>query len=490
VELPIFILKLDNTGDLVWVKQIGGSNHDNGESIKVDNSGNVYITGFFSGTVDFDPGPDTFNLTTSGNRNMFIQKLNDLGDLVWVKQIEGNDTNLGESVFIDNLENVYVTGYFEGAADFDPGPNTLSLNSNGGQDIFILKLDDSGNFVWAKQMGGNSFDMGESIAVDNLGNVYTTGFFEGAVDFDPGLDTLKYSSNGDRDIFVQKLDNSGDLVWVKQMGGGGPDIGEALVLDTFGNIYTTGTFRFSADFDPGFDTLLLNSNGDRDIFIQKLDNSGDLVWVKQMGGVFFDKGQSITVDDQGNIYTTGYFRGIVDFDPGVDTFNLTSFVGDRDIFIQKLDASGNFVGVGHVGGPDREEGKSIAIDNLTNIYVTGYFYDSVDFDPGTDSFNLTSLGNEDLFVLKLKNIIAGTKDQINNLDIVIYPNPTSNTFIIDKGINSEISVYVFDNMGKLIVSKTSNNQITRIDISNYSPGIYYLYISNGVNTTTEKIIKL
>ncbi|MGZ6554756.1 MAG: hypothetical protein ACXVDV_19355, partial [Bacteroidia bacterium] len=121
-----------------------------GNSVTTDAAGNAYTTGGFSGTVDFDPGPGTFNISTGFLiDNVFITKLNASGNLVWAKNIEGSLVAAGVSIALDGSGNVYVLGHFNGTYDFDPGPGTDSLTSTGSNDIFILKLDPSGNFVFA-----------------------------------------------------------------------------------------------------------------------------------------------------------------------------------------------------------------------------------------------------------------------------------------------------------------------------------------------------
>jgi len=391
---------------LTWAKQMGGTDYDQGSSIAVDSSGNVYTIGKFAGTADFDPGVGTFNMTSAGFTDIFVSKLDLLGNFVWAKQLGGTDYDGGSSIAVDGSGNVYTTGSFQGTVDFDPGASIFTLTSAGVGDIFVSKLDLLGNFVWAKQMGGAGSDGGIFIALDGSGNVYIIGTFEGTADFDPGASIFTLTSAGATDIFVSKLDLLGNFVWAKQMGGIAFDYGYSIAVDDSGNVYTTGHFQSTADFDPGASIFNMTSAGGFDIFVSKLDLLGNFVWAKQMGGTAWDKGHSIAVDPEllgGNVYTTGYFTGTVDFDPGASIFTLTS-AGIYDIFVSKLNASGNFVWAIRMGGASWDYGISIALDGSANVYVMGDQYSgTVDFDPSAGAYNVSNTGTEASFIAQYDN---------------------------------------------------------------------------------------
>ena len=365
-----------------------------GSSTAIDPLGNVYTTGRFSGTVDFDPSVGgTTNLTSVGSSDIFIQKLDALGDLIWVKQIGNTNYDDAKGITLDAMGNIYTIGVFTGAVDFDPssGDSTM-LTSNGFTDIFIQKLNAAGNFVWAKSMGGGSYDYGYDVAVDAAGNVYTTGSFQFVADFDPGVSTANLTSSGLTDIYVCKLDALGNYVWAKSMGSTNGDNANGIALDASGNIYTAGYFSGTVDFDPGSGTDTLSSSGNYDMFIQKLNASGNYVWAKRMGSSNYDVANDITLDASGNVFTTGYFFGTVDFDPNSGTASLNSN-GNNDIFIQKLDINGNYVWAKNMGGSSADFAHSIALDAIGNIYTTGGFQGTADFDPSSGSTaNLTANG--------------------------------------------------------------------------------------------------
>lgn len=404
----IFISKLDSEGNFLWAKQIGGSGLDISWNLSVDALGNVYTAGEFSDTVDFDPGVGTFNLSSIGSQDVFISKLDTDGNFLWAKQQGGVNLDRAWSITVDPAGNVYTTGEFEGSADFDPNPDLpFFLNSVGERDVFVSKLDTDGNFVWAKQFGGNLGEKGLTVAVDSVGNVYSSGSFRGEADFDPGFgvfnlnSTVTVNNNPSIDVFVSKLDPDGNFIWARNLGGNQNDEGTGLAVDESGNVYTTGFFQDTADFDPGEGTVNLSSNGTQDIFISKLNSEGNFVWARNFGGNVNDRGISAVVDNSGNVYTTGEFTGTADFDPGEGISNLTS-AGGNDVFISKLTADGNFVWARQLGGSGNDDtSSSIQVDSSDNVYVTGGFSNSVDFDPGAGLFNLDSFGNRDIFISKL-----------------------------------------------------------------------------------------
>jgi hypothetical protein len=492
----VFISKLDALGNFIWAKNLGGSGFDNGNSIVLDGLGNVYTTGFFSGTADFDPGAGTFNLTSAGDRDIFISKLDASGNFIWAKSMGGAGRDYGNSIALDGSGNVYTTGFFFGGpADFDPGAGIFNLTSAGNMDIFISKLDASGNFIWAKNLGDVSDDEGTSIAIDGLGNVYTTGFFGGTVDFDPGAGIFNLSSVGSWDIFISKLDSSGNFIWATSMGGAASDQGLSILLDGSANVYTTGYYVGTADFDPGAGVFNLTCVGFEDIFISKLDSSGNFIWAKSMGGSGTDQGFSIVLDGSDNIYTTGLFQGTSDFDPGATVFNLTSG-GTEDIFISKLDSSGNFIWAESIGGAGSDGGYSIALDGPTIIYTTGAFGLTTDFDPGAGTFNLTSAGSGDVFVLKLSASPTGIEAEENNMNAFnIFPNPNNGKFDINFILNNsaQVKYQMTDVLGKTIyVSPTqafsSGKNKIQVDLDFVPAGIYFIQVNFEKGISTYKII--
>jgi hypothetical protein len=250
----VFISKFDNDGNFLWVKQLTGqalSSNTPSSAIVFGNEGNIYLCGRFLNSVDFDPGSAIELIEGSAQGwDSFILKLDSDGNFVWVKHLGGANYVVAYDITLDAAENILITGSFDGTSDFDPSGDVMNLSSNSGFDVFVLKLDIYGEFVWAKNMGGISTDIGNGIFADNQGAVYTTGYFSETADFDPSENTANIVTHGDTDIFISKLNADGEFVWAYPFGGSQADIGRAICVNELGTLYITGENRTSSYFDP------------------------------------------------------------------------------------------------------------------------------------------------------------------------------------------------------------------------------------------------
>jgi hypothetical protein len=381
-----------------WAGSISGSQIQRANAMAVDDSGNVFIAGVFSGTADFDPGPGVYSLTSSsGYGCMFICKLNNAGEFVWAETIDGNGNNNLRSIQLDAKANLYAVGNFFDTVDFDPGPGMHTLISNASNsDIFILKIDSAGNLNWVKTIGNQMYEYSTSVAVDDSGNAYVAGNFSDTVDFDPGSAVSSLTSHGGYDIFIAKYDSSGNYLWADNFGGISDDAIESITIDSLHNVYSTGGFIDSVDFDAGpLNSFLVANNSVSDAFILKLSSSGSFKWVRQLATTAFDKGYYITTSPGGNIYTFGNTTGTIDLDPGPAVSNFIT----SNVYTCILDTAGLFVGGIPFGG------AAIVFDPLSSgdWYIAGEFANTLDLDFGTGTYNLTDSGNGDIFVSKYNN---------------------------------------------------------------------------------------
>lgn len=376
--LPILCLKL-NAQTFEWGKNLTGSQWQEVRSLAIDEDKNVYTGGMFGGTIDFNPGNDIFKLTSAGGFDAFVLKFDAAGNFIWVKNFGGMLEESLESVKVDALHNVFIAGRFSGTSDFDPGPGVYNLTSAGQLDFYVVKLDSSGIFCWAKGFGNIETNWLYSMDIDQNSNVVITGMytFNGFFDnFSVGAADNPLTENS---IFIYKLNASGEMIWQKSVFGNSI-CSYSLSIDPENNIYITGEFGGTTDFDPGPETYNLLAAG-QDAYVLKLNQDGDFVWAKKIGGIYAESGSAINAKQIDCLYFTGIFSEECDFDPGPLIYELTSF-GEDDIFVEKLDASGNFIWAKQMGGKYDDVANAIAVDNEQNVYTMGEFYDTVDFDPG------------------------------------------------------------------------------------------------------------
>lgn len=418
----------------LWAKSIVSTDANGsiwGGQLVKDETGKMYMSNYFTGSADFDPGQGTYILTPVSNYNYYIEKLDTDGNFIWVRQL-GVQIN---GIATDDTGSVYVTGNFSGTADLDPGPGTHYLTASN-PTTYILKLDSAGNFSWVKQLSGNGSNFGSEIQVQN-GGIYVAGGFSGTVDFDPGNAIHnEMASAGGVDIFILKLDVSGSFLWVYADGTSQNDYINGLGHDATGNCYALtdgpsgkstliktdgngnnvwtkqwdinifarrltiagnelflgGAFTAVADFDPGINNLILSPFGLSDGFLLKLDLAGNVTWVKQFGGPGNDGTGHILVDAANYIYVSVGSDDVCDFDPGPQQYNLsaTPGAGHTDLFIVQLYNSGTLLKVWQIGNKEQEYLSGMMLDNQQNLLLAGSFWDTMDFDPGPGVYEMYS----------------------------------------------------------------------------------------------------
>ena len=380
---------------LNWVKHLGASGEGfTGVSMVIDSNKAVIIAGDFRGTADFDEGPGVFNMTSNGDQDLFITEYDSAGNFHWAKHLGGLQGDQVREMKLDKYGNIVIMGMYQGTVDMDPGPGIVNATAVG-SDAFVIKLDNNGNYIWSKQWQVYSIN---TMEIDVNNNILLGGDFGGPADFDPGPGVYTLTAgNLYNDFFIFKIDENGNFKWAKQMPNQNTASMQELTMesDSKGAVYMGGNFTQSLDFDPGVGTYILTSNGDNDGVIIKLDSNGIFSWAKQFGGITTDKVWSVEIDNADNVLLTGQYNGTVDFDPGPSVFNLSNAT-NRGCFIVKLNNSGNLIFAKTFTG--EAFGECITFDSGNNIYVSGGFYNTVDFDPGTAVHSLTE-GN--IFITKL-----------------------------------------------------------------------------------------
>jgi hypothetical protein len=388
----IFLYKYSNIGAFQWGHIFYCDDYACGTAVVCDNSNNVYLTGFFEDTIDFDPGTGLLELTPI-IRDAFLCKYDPDGNLIWGVNWGGNDRvssndiafngddelvlacrkhcdisvryfnldgdttgnyllegdgcNFPYGIAIDSSDNVYITGNYSETLDFNAGPGEDIHEGNYCDDMFLFKYNSSRQFQWAQTWGSYSHDVASDIDIDSQGNAYVIGVFDGKCDFDPGPGTDEIIPKGSEDIFLVKYDSDGIYNWVRTWGntGSGPvEYGNGVCVDDDDNIYSTGAFSGrNVDLDPGPGQDLHDAYGGLDLFLSKFNTDGDFQWAISLGGAIGagDYGNAIVCDTDNNVYLAGSFEGCCDFDPGPNE-DFRCARGWLDAFVAKYNSYGSW----------------------------------------------------------------------------------------------------------------------------------------------------
>lgn len=389
---------ITHSQNIDWVKQIGGTSEDVILSVDTDANSNTYSTGYFANTSHFDE----ITLNSIGYFNGFVTKTDANGTILWAKSFgQPNDGDINDyhsviprSVAVDANGNVIITGYFEaGEFDADPGNGEFILTSNS-YEMFIVKLDSNGEFIWATSFGAteNSFENIYDVETDINGDVYVTGFYSGSISIDHAAGTDFISSKGSNDIFIMKFDASGYYSWMYSVGGPDSDISIDMEVTSNSEIYITGQYRDSATFyEPffmGSPVILDTTEGYKAIFALKLDTNGNFINVIKIGEAESSAiGMSLAVGINNYVYLTGHYGGILTSNTGSSNeFNLNSD-NNYEGFIAKVDFNNNNVKwIKEIDGANSSV-YSFAVDTDSNniLHIAGFFGETLN----VGSFNLT-----------------------------------------------------------------------------------------------------
>jgi len=486
-----FVQRLDPDGNYIWSRSwANGISGIYITDIAEDKYGNLYFTGNYSGTLDFDPGIGVYNLTSLGFIDYFILKLNSEGNFLWAKSMGGIGNDEGSSIYVDENLNIYTAGLFNYTVDFDPNMGVSNLTSDAYADAFIQKLDSTGNLVWVHGYGGWDHDEASLIS-DGKDGLYVFGVFSGNVDFNfsLGIDTI----NGNVDAYILKIDTNASFKWVKYFDG--PTTREIITdmgIDKNGNIYMTGLLGNHSgpggaivDFDPSNAVVNGINSGEEDIFEVSLDSEGNFRWLNKIGNAYNDRASEVALDDFGNVFFVGTYEASVDFDTGLGADILNSSIGTR-LYLHAVDTNGLHKWVLNYGERWGSTGY-IAIDNSNKLVLNGSFRQIADFDPNSGSFILPYQGGfADGYILKFNSSPVGIEQKKHSNYVNIFPNPVLDVIYIKSEKEIQL-IEIIDLTGrKVFVELSSNNKIR---VSDLSPGVYILKATFKEEVSTHKFIK-
>jgi hypothetical protein len=369
------VIKLTANYTVSWAYDPSPGQYSDYRQICVTSSGLPYLT-----LATWDTYPVGGFQTYSGANALYVAGLNSDGPVAWLRSSWINHIGSeGIDIYQDNSGYNYACGNFDGS--FLRGDSLYVNRGSSGNDVYVVRLTNGGTWLWTSCAGSSGNDEVAAIITDNDQNSYITGFFTGTMYFDD----ITITAGGDTDIFVAKLDSDGAWQWAATFGGSGADSGADIAVDTSGNIYVAGFYTGTVNFGAG----VLASSGGKDMFVLKLDSSGNPVAITGGGGAEEDNASGIVLNPSGQISLCGNFSLTASF----GNFQLSS-VGDKDILVARLDADLNWLSIACAGGALTDSVTGIGTDSAGNCYITGFFNNSASF----GNCNLMSLGDSDVFV--------------------------------------------------------------------------------------------
>lgn len=472
----IFIAKINSNNETIWTKSFGSNDRDKITGFRLFEDSLLYFSGVFWDNITFD----TFNLSTIGN-TLFIIQMDTTGKVKWVNEIYGSSSkNINEGV-TDNYGNYYITGSFSNDLYFPDD----TLTAQGQEDAFVAKYDKNGNFEWAKSIGFQQFTEGTGLTVNDLGEVYVAGQFNGRVIF--GNDTL-WAASLDFDLFFAKYDVNGNLLFGKRFGGIYDDINPKLCMGIFGKVAMAGTFIGILNFDQ---TSIQTSTLGSDIFLAVFDSFGDLLFVNQFGDTNHEilQGFSSYGDDY---YLSGYFNT---FTTVGNTAISTSFGNLQNFVIRTADIF-PIVEPTVISYPTSQYSSSAFVVPQggfpnTEIVIAGIFEGTINLPITTPS--PVSNGFTDIFLVNITMPPVRTNSIKKQFDFKIFPNPTTDFLTIDFqdfNIVKPLQIDIINTTGQIQKTVFINKNLSQIEVADLPKGIYFLKLKIDENIWVGEFLKI
>ncbi len=492
----VFLAKYDPSGNLIWATSFGGPSLDSVSDMATDNLGMIYLGGNFRGKTFFGSGQGYDSISSNGRSDGFIAKFDQNGGFEWLKRIGGPDRDFINRIGAQNGY-AYLLGYFRGTVDFDPGPSSYNISSNGLDERFVAKFDQNGDFLFAKEFGiiprpphmvpcpVFCYDRDHVCFLDinDAGDIFIAGntkAFGYRIDLYPGPGVLSLKCS-EQTSYILRLDSAGNYQSLAQFEGS-PMTPTGIYFSKQDQVVSFGKFYLDVDFDPGPGTKVIRGEyfdpWTSDNYVSTLTSSFSYSGAFKIGGIKLTEISNVASDHRGMLYLIGGFYSTVDFDPGPGLYNLTAS-GISDGFLEKVKPNGNLIWAIRAGGDGAVKPTSVAIGPNGEIYEAGVFTFNANFDPSGTSGRLTSLGDGDIYLRKISDPLGiESKNQLKN--VRAFPNPFTNEINIEFQSTMEyVSVQLISSHGQIIQEvegKSCNELLMKNEVE---PGIYFLKVQDS-----------
>lgn len=388
-----------------WTYTFGGVEEEWGRAIGFGANGEIYLAGFFSDRVDFDPSPTKTDWHQSnGKTDSFYTFLNPDGSHRWTGTMGGMlwDSCLDLKVWGDRI---YFGGIFRGPADLNPKrKEDIRIGDPDSGNAYLTLLGTDRKYQWTRTIDSQGSSLIKALTVDSGGNILSTGDWNERADFNPGKHKDVRTTNIYDDAFVWKLDPKGKYIWAHTFGGTNRDSGFRVAVDAQDNIFVAGVCTGDVDFDPRGKGDVHVGMGLWDAFLTSLSPEGKVRWSWTVGSATYDEAWGVGVGPDGRIYVTGYVSGTADFD-AKGRGDVRELQGGADGFLSMFTPNGRYLETNilpGMNGNGQVVPRAMAIDAQRGVIaIGGYFSGTVDLDPGTGVDARTSNGSFDAFVVLL-----------------------------------------------------------------------------------------
>jgi hypothetical protein len=378
-----------------WARKVGGQENDESQSITYDAAGNLIVVGSFKSPVCFAGTLGITNTSVALTYDVMVIKYNQLGTVLWARGFGGSASDYGKSVSVDPAGNIYVAGYFKSDSLF-AGTDTLYNSSLNNSELFIAKFSSAGTPLWVRKVGSAGDEIAYGICTDADANSYVTGYFTSDTLL-IGQDTVYKNGLGFSDLLLVKFDTYGNMVWHREYGGTGKDIGKSVKTGPNGNLYLAGYFD-SDTLRVGNTNNINHFAGTEDILLVCGDTAGAVSWSRAVGDTANERPTDLSLDGTGHLYLAGLFTSNT-FSTGAVVLTNAANTFTTDCFAFKMNATNGQVIWGiSAGGPGNDQSSGICADTSGKIYLAGRF-DSNQIQFGsTVLLNFIQTGTSDIFV--------------------------------------------------------------------------------------------
>lgn len=437
-----------------WSGSFGTTLNDFAIATDKDADGNIYALGTYyytsssvqTASIDFEIGPGSTIVTTTGESDAILAKYSPEGVLLWAFNITGSDEENFTDIVVDGNGNVYITGGITGTIDVFPGAGVINLSPTFTSSPVVISYDTNGNYRWSKIIHPDAFyvgNEGNSLAIDSQDNVICSGDYMGNCDLNPGAGVNNVTAVGSADIFVLKLSSIGNYVNAFSIGGTGLDFFTSIDIDNADNLVMIGLYENTIDANPSAAINNHVSIGSKDILIAKYNSAFNYIWSNSIGTTDWDQMYDLEINSANEIWIGGALKGVMDADPGAGVTNL-AHVGSDDICVIKYSSSGDFQNGFSFGSVDSDRCTSLKLNQVGKLAVGGIFSGTIDFDPSAEDHSFTSVGSTDPFVALygvggvLDGLLTfGGTDSEDLNDFEIYP---SNDVVVYGEYNGTITM--------------------------------------------------